>query len=212
MHFHEVGAIDSIVDLTGGPQSRSIVETGYHPGVLRSGGRRICKLCARKTACARSGNCGVAAEGIPVKTGLVPFETTTPTGAVILAANVSRFTDQTEFIVQKVGYGLGTRDLEIPNVLRVYLGESLAAALKTSRPVYAGNQYRRYESRAFRLCGRAALEVGALDVFKTPVIMKKRRPAVLLSVLVDKQCQNQILKVIFTETTSIEGAPEDQSG
>jgi uncharacterized protein (DUF111 family) len=57
---------------------------------------------------------------IPVKSGIVPFETTTPTGAAILAANVDTFTDSMDFAVDKIGYG--NRDFEIPNVLRVYLG------------------------------------------------------------------------------------------
>jgi len=59
---------------------------------------------------------------IPIKSGIVPFETTTPTGAGILAANVEIFTDEMDFTVEKIGYGISHRELEIPNVLRVYLG------------------------------------------------------------------------------------------
>jgi len=61
-------------------------------------------------------------KNIPVKSGIVLFETTTPTGAAILAANVEVFTDNMDFAVEKIGYGIGHRELEIPNVLRVYLG------------------------------------------------------------------------------------------
>ena len=57
-----------------------------------------------------------------MKSGIVPFETTTPTGAAILAANVSEFTEQMDFAIEKIGYGIGHRELEIPNVLRLYLG------------------------------------------------------------------------------------------
>ncbi len=62
-------------------------------------------------------------KNIPVKSGKVPFETTTPTGAAILAANVGTFTDNMDFSVEKIGYGIGHRDLEIPNVLRIYIGD-----------------------------------------------------------------------------------------
>ena len=61
--------------------------------------------------------------GVPVKTGLVESETTTPTGAAILTSAVKKFTDKIEMNIIKIGYGLGTKDFEVPNVLRVYLAE-----------------------------------------------------------------------------------------
>ena len=63
-------------------------------------------------------------EAIPVRTGLVDYEATTPTGAAILAATVDCFTSEMDFTITKTGYGIGNRDGEIPNVLRVYLAES----------------------------------------------------------------------------------------
>lgn len=62
-------------------------------------------------------------KGVHIKSNIVPFETTTPTGAVILSCNVFEFTDNKDFIIENVAYGIGGRDTEIPNVLRVFLGK-----------------------------------------------------------------------------------------
>ena len=69
-------------------------------------------------------------QGIPIKTGLVPFEATTPTGAAIIAATATYFTEKIDFTPQKIGYGLGSKDSPVPNVLRLFMGEISADASK----------------------------------------------------------------------------------
>jgi pyridinium-3,5-bisthiocarboxylic acid mononucleotide nickel chelatase len=120
VHFHEVGATDSIVDIVGAAICRiylkvdrvmcSSVELGS--GFVR---------CAHGLIPVPAPATVEILKGIPVKSGIVPKETTTPTGAAILAELVDEFTDRKNFVINKIGYGIGNRDTEIPNVLRVFL-------------------------------------------------------------------------------------------
>jgi uncharacterized protein (TIGR00299 family) protein len=141
-------------------------------------------------------------KGIPMQSGIVPFETTTPTGAAILAANVDEFTDKLNFTVQKIGYGLGSRDLEIPNVLRVYLGE-VKSREETEEQYLLETNIDDMNPEFYSYIEEQLFEKGALDVFKTPIIMKKGRPAIKLSILVSTQKEKEITDIIFKETTSI---------
>jgi len=120
VHFHEVGAIDSIVDIVG---AAICIEQLQVDKIMSSsvqvGGGYI--KCAHGLLPVPAPATAEILKNIPIKSGIVQFETTTPTGAAILAANVDEFTDTFNFIIEKIGYGLGTRDLEIPNILRVYI-------------------------------------------------------------------------------------------
>jgi uncharacterized protein (DUF111 family) len=121
VHFHEVGAIDSIVDMVGAAIALDYLKPDrILASPVQVGGGFV--QCAHGLFPVPAPATTEILTKIPIKTGLVPFETTTPTGAAILAANVHKFTDKLELIVEKIGYGIGRRDLEIPNVLRVYLG------------------------------------------------------------------------------------------
>jgi TIGR00299 family protein len=201
VHFHEVGAIDSIVDIVGAAIALDALHVDrIMASSVQVGGGFV--KCAHGLIPVPAPATVEILKGIPVKSGIVPFETTTPTGAAILAANVEKFTDRVDFSVEKIGYGLGGRDLEIPNVLRVYLGEADAGEereeqflLETNIDDMNPEFYGYVEERLF--------QAGALDVFKTPVIMKKGRPAVKLSVLVDEKGEKEVTDILFRETTSL---------
>ena len=201
VHFHEVGAIDSIVDLVGAAIALDYLKVDkIMASPVQVGGGFV--KCAHGLIPVPAPATVEILKGIPLQSGKVPFETTTPTGAAILAANVEEFTNQMAFSVEKIGYGLGTRDLEIPNVLRVYLGRTEASEateeqylLETNIDDMNPELYSYVEERLF--------ENGALDVYKTPIIMKKGRPAIKLSILVNKKREKEILDIIFRETTSI---------
>lgn len=122
VHFHEVGATDSIVDMVGAAicldylkVDRIIASTVQVGGGFVKCAHGIMPVPAPATA--------EILKNIPISTGIVQFETTTPTGAAILAVNVNEFVPKVDFLIKKIAYGIGHRDLEIPNVLRVYLGE-----------------------------------------------------------------------------------------
>ncbi len=220
VHFHEVGAVDSIVDIVGAAICLDYlnVDKIMASSVQLGGGFVMCdhgKIPVPAPATSE------ILMGVPVKTGLVQKETTTPTGAAILKANVAEYTDTHNMIIDKVGYGLGTRTLEVPNVLRVYLGKQINKTMEKSsddsaeRSIEADYELQKtadqylietniddmsaelYSHVEYRL-----FQVGALDVYKTPIIMKKGRPAVKLSILIRDKNREDILNVLFSETTS----------
>ncbi len=201
VHFHEVGAVDSIIDIVGAAICIDYLDVDkIIASTVQVGGGFV--ECAHGLIPIPAPATVEILRAIPIKTGLVNFETTTPTGAAILSANVDDFTDKIAFAIDKIGYGIGNRELDIPNVLRVYLGKEekkeeiedqyiLETNIDDMNPEFYGY----VEERLF--------EEGALDVFKTPIMMKKGRPALKLSILVDDKREKDILDVIFKETTSI---------
>jgi len=143
---------------------------------------------------------------VPVRTGLVQHEATTPTGAAILVATVDEFTDQINFKIQKTGYGIGQRDVsEVPNVLRVFLSENdkmdESTTLEDAWMVECNidDMNPEWYDHLFR----KLFEAGASDVFLTPIIMKKSRPANTLSVLCNNNIKPEIKAIIFKNSTTI---------
>lgn len=201
VHFHEVGAIDSIIDIVGAAIAIDYLKVDkIMASTVQVGGGFV--KCAHGLMPVPAPATTRILKDIPIKSGIVPFETTTPTGAAILAQNVEEFTDKIEFKIEKIGHGLGTRDLDIPNVLRVYLGEENKKEevekqhiLETNIDDMNPELYSYIEEKLF--------EKGALDVFKTPIIMKKGRPGIKLSVLVKARDEKAVLDIIFKETTSL---------
>jgi uncharacterized protein (TIGR00299 family) protein len=201
VHFHEVGAIDSIVDIVGSAVCLEYLKVDkIMASSVQVGGGFV--NCAHGIIPIPAPATVEILQGIPIKSGIVPFETTTPTGAAILAANVELFTDKIDFSVNKIGYGIGHRDLDIPNVLRVYLGGEERSEEREEQYILETNiddmnpeLYGYIEEKLF--------ERGALDVFKTAIWMKKGRAAIKLSILVNKKQEKDVLDVIFRETTSI---------
>ena len=121
VHFHEVGAVDSIIDIVGAAvclDHLNIDKIMASP--VQVGGGFL--KCAHGILPVSAPATMEILKDIPVKSGIVPFETTTPTGAAILAVNVATFTSHMDIHVEKIGYGICHRDMEIPNVLRVYIG------------------------------------------------------------------------------------------
>jgi len=201
VHFHEVGAVDSIVDIVGAAVCLAYLNVDKIMGSSVQVGGGFVK-CAHGIIPIPAPATVEILRNIPMKSGIVEFETTTPTGAAILAANVGVFTDHMDFSVEKIGYGIGHRELEIPNVLRVYIGSEDIADKKEEHYILETNiddmnpeLYGYIEEKLF--------EQGALDVFKSAIYMKKGRAATKLSVLVNEKQQENVLDVIFRETTSI---------
>ena len=201
VHFHEVGAIDSIIDMVGAAICIDYLSVGkIIASPVQVGGGFV--KCAHGMMPVPAPATVEILKNIPINTGIVQFETTTPTGAAILATNVQEFTTKVDFSIKKIAYGIGHRDLEIPNVLRVYLGETESVENVEEQYIVETNiddmnpeLYGYVEERLF--------DAGALDVFKTPIFMKKGRPGIKLSVLMNDEIEMKILDIIFEETTSI---------
>lgn len=201
VHFHEVGAVDSIIDIVGAAVCLDYLQVDkIMASSVQMGGGFV--KCAHGVIPVPAPATVEILKHTPVKSGLVPFETTTPTGAAILAANVAKFTDRMDLSIEKIGYGIGHRELEIPNVLRIYLGyedrdenREEQYILETNIDDMNPELYGYIEEKLFAQ--------GALDVFKTSIYMKKGRAATKLSVLVSEKQEKSVLDVIFRETTSI---------
>ena len=201
VHFHEVGAVDSIIDIVASAITLDYLKVDkIIASSIQLGGGFV--KCAHGIIPVPAPATVEILKGIPVKTGVVEFETTTPTGAAILAANVQEYTDKIDFQIDKVAYGLGHRELEIPNVLRVYLG-TIKESEKTEEQYIIETNIDDMNPEFYEYIEEKLFSNGALDVYKTAIIMKKGRPAIKLSVLVSDDKEEEILRIIFKETTSI---------
>ncbi len=202
--FHELGSADTIVDVVGTAVGldhlgvdrveASAVATGHgmmktEHGVYPIPGPAVVELL----------------KNAPMYSRGIPYELVTPTGAAILAATVQRWGDIPPMRTAAVGYGAGTRELEIPNLLRVLVGEPaededlfgpvpavlLEANIDDMNPEL-------YEYVIERL-----LDAGAQDAWVTPIVMKRGRPAATLSVLVGPGEEHAARDVLFAETTTL---------
>ena len=205
IHFHEVGAADALVDIVGaavGAEALGVEEWVCSP--LNVGGGSV--ECAHGTFPVPAPATLKLLAGAPVYSSGVEVELVTPTGAAIVHVLAKRFAPFPAMKVEKTGYGAGTRDLHgQPNVLRLSLGEAQAA-----RPEAASDMVAVLEAnlddlnpQVFGYVMERALAEGALDVFGTPVQMKKNRPGMLLTVLCRPADADRLAKLLFTETTTL---------
>jgi len=200
IHFHEVGAIDSIIDIVGA----SICINYLKPDRILSSS---VELGGGIVHC-QHGNFPVPApatsellEGIPVKIGLCPFEMCTPTGAAILKTYVQDFADKVNFRILKSGYGIGSRELDIPNVLRVFLGEVFKNPEEVEESLLECNLDDMNPEVGEYLMEKL-FKAGALDVFFTPIIMKKSRAAFKLNVLCTREREECLKEILFRESST----------
>jgi uncharacterized protein (TIGR00299 family) protein/uncharacterized protein (TIGR00268 family) len=210
VHFHEVGATDSIIDIVGAAICLEALHVDkVFASSVQVGGGFV--KCAHGKMPVPAPATAAILQGVPTKYGIVPFETTTPTGAAILKATVSEFMDQPTMKIHSIGYGLGTKEFEIPNVTRVFLGEmeeSKEINAQSLQDVTRETQYiieTNIDDMSGELYGfveQKLFAAGALDVFKTPIMMKKGRPAITLSVLVPEHLRQTVINILFRETTA----------
>ncbi len=203
VHFHEVGATDSIVDIVG--SAICIDALGVDKIMASSvhvGGGFV--KCAHGMMPVPAPATAEILADVPMNCNIVPHETTTPTGAAILKANVDMFSDRHDMVIHKVGYGLGNKDFDIPNVLRVYLGEiaDKAEDLIVERQWMAETNIDDMNPELLAFAENRLFKAGALDVYRVPMQMKKGRSAVKLSVLYTEDCRDEVMDVILTETTA----------
>ena len=199
VHFHEVGAADSIIDIVGAALCIEYLSPSkITASPVELGGGFV--KCAHGTMPVPAPATARILEGIPVTTGAVPFEMTTPTGAAIIRYYASSFERKQSFVIRKNGIGVGHRDTEIPNLLRVYLSETAEAG--DSRMLIETNIDDMNPELYAHVMERIFAE-GADDVWLTPIIMKKNRPAVTLSVLCGASLGERISQTILVETTSL---------
>jgi hypothetical protein len=204
IQFHEVGAVDAIIDIVGTVFGLEVlgIEKVY-AGSLRTG-RGIIK-CAHGSMPVPAPATAELLCGIPYTHGDIEKELLTPTGAALLAVLCDGFGDRPAgFISEKTAYGAGGWDLEIPNVLRAEVGRGQLGELSLPEDLLVmETNIDDCNPQIFDYVMEQLFKVGALDVWLTPVQMKKNRPAVTLSVLAPATLQSEVEKIVFTETTTI---------
>jgi len=204
IHFHEVGAVDAIVDIVGvciGFHAVGIEKFACSP--LNVGGGTV--KMAHGVLPVPAPATATLLQGKPTYSNGVQRELVTPTGAAIVATLCDSFGPQPPMSVSAIGYGAGTADLEgQPNVLRLMIGDSTEKAVPgydQEITVIEAN-LDDMNPQIYGYFQEKALAAGALDVFTTPVQMKKNRPGTLLTVLCLPADVQALMSLIFAETTT----------
>jgi len=202
VHFHEVGAVDSIIDIVGaafgvdylGITSFNASHIPLGSGFIKSGHGTI-PVPAPATV-------GLL-KGVPVYSSGLEYELVTPTGAALVKEFVDSFEGMPPMIIKNIGYGAGTRDLqERPNLLRIIEGQStkendtdtvavLEANIDDTNPEWLG------------FIMEKLFEEGALDVIYTPVHMKKNRPGIQIEIIGKPDTRDHLMDILFNESTTI---------
>ncbi|MGC1478349.1 MAG: nickel pincer cofactor biosynthesis protein LarC, partial [Terriglobales bacterium] len=212
VHFHEVGAIDAMVDIVCaavGAESLAVEQWICSP--LNVGGGTV--QCAHGTLPVPAPATLKLLRDAPVYSSGPQVELVTPTGAAIVKILSTRFAPFPAMKIEKAGYGAGTREFpEHPNLLRLTIGEAEPADAATTAPATATSNDKitvleanldDLSPQVLAYAMERLLAEGALDVFSIPVQMKKNRPGALLTVLAKVEDANRLTKLIFAETTTL---------
>ena len=204
VHFHEVGAVDSIADIVGSAIAWDLL------GVERI----VCSSVPTGTGFVEiaHGRCAIPApatgellRGVPLAASSVEGELTTPTGAAIVAAMVDEFGPLPAMSIDRIGYGAGQKDFAHPNLLRLIVGETASDASKFSSDTITllETNLDDVSGEAVGHCANLLWQAGALDVATTALSMKKNRPGVLLQVQCKASDAEKLAEIIFRETTAL---------
>ena len=211
VHFHEVGAVDSIVDIVG---AAIALEMLGKPRVLAAPvteGTGWVKCAHGRFPVPTPATLAIlGARGIGVTQCDEPCELVTPTGAALLAEFVEEFGAMKNLVAEKIGFGLGTRDNKTrPNVVRAVLGKARGAGREAQGNDWETDRVAVLETNLDDISGEilgafveTALAAGALDVFHTPIQMKKNRPGTLLTVLCAETDADKFSELLLRETTA----------
>jgi hypothetical protein len=202
VHLHEVGALDSIVDIAGAVFALEwFAPTTVVSSPLNVGGGFVTTAHGRLPVPAPA--TAVLLTGVPVYSSGVEAELVTPTGALLVSAFAEAYGPLPAMTIDRVGYGAGDRDFPgTPNVLRVFVGTTAGAA-RSDRVLAMECEIDDMSPQVFGHVMDRLYAAGALEVFYTAVQMKKNRPGVLLTVLARPDQRDTLAAIVFRETTSI---------
>jgi hypothetical protein len=203
IHFHEVGAVDAIVDIVAACAGIEYLQADrWHCSALNVGGGMV--ECAHGTFPVPAPATADLLRGYPTYSAHVQKELVTPTGAALLRALDPVFGPQPAMRVERIGYGAGTRNPKgFPNALRISIGEAEAAVRETESVTVLETALDDLSPQVLAWVAESALAAGALDVMLTPVIMKKGRPGTLLTVLCGEGNQMAMERLILRETSTL---------
>jgi len=206
VHFHEVGALDSIADIAGCAIGLDLL------GVERFTSRSVptgsgTVKCAHGLMPIPAPGTAELLKGVPLAASPIKAELTTPTGAAILTTIVQEWTDAPALTIERIGHGAGRREfVEQPNLLRLFVGTQAhggpPVGLEQDQVWVLETNLDDLPAEVIGYCFEQLFAAGALDVYSTPIQMKKNRPGVLLSVLAPADKVTALEDILFRETTT----------
>jgi uncharacterized protein (TIGR00299 family) protein len=203
VHLHEVGSIDSILDIVGGVFALEWFGAGRivaSPLNLGSGTVR----CAHGTLPVPAPATARLTQGVPVYQDGPAVELTTPTGALLVTGFAAGYGPMPPMRVERIGYGAGRRDFpDRPNVLRILVGEAEAATPSRDRVTLMTFEIDDMNPQIYGVLIETLLAAGALDVYYTAVQMKKNRPGTLVTVMAPPERRTALSAIVFRETTTL---------
>lgn len=206
VHFHEVGAVDALVDIVcGAVGAEALGVDDVVCSRLNVGGGTV--KCAHGEFPVPAPATVELLKDVPVYSSGILAELVTPTGAAIVKTLARRFTSFPEMKIEKCGYGAGSREFPgHPNVVRLVVGEApstMSSKIASETLTVLEASLDDMNPQVFGYVMDRLLEAGALDVFGVPVQMKKNRPGTLLEVLCKPEDAGNLTQLIFTETTTL---------
>ena len=202
IHFHEVGAVDSIVDIVGAAVGLDLLGVDRFEASPVPPGRGWVKAAHGRMPLPAPGTAELL-KGVPLAESTVEMELTTPTGAAILTTVVESFNPLPPMTIEKIGLGAGAREIpDQANILRLFVGQVASPA--------DGDRVWVLETNLDDLPGEVVgyattrlLAAGALDAFVTPILMKKNRPGVMVTVLCEEEWVAAMEEILFRETATL---------
>jgi len=208
VHFHEVGGMDSIIDITSAVVGLRLLGIKEVYASALPLGHGFVK-CAHGSIPVPAPATLELLKGVPVYDGGVNSEMVTPTGAGIVTSYVKKFEKRPLMEVKKVGYGAGEKDFAIPNLLRITIGEiavkneSILGDYIRDEAILVETNIDDMNPEIYDFIIEKLLSQGALDVYLTPIQMKKNRPAHILSLIAYENDLKKLLVILFDESTTM---------
>src|SRR5262245_3954864 len=203
VHFHEVGALDSIADIAGAAVGLDLLGVEKFTSTPVPTGSGTVK-CAHGIMPVPTPGTAELIKGVPLAPSVIKTELTTPTGAAILTTVVSEFTATPVMTIERIGHGSGTKDfIEQPNILRLMLGTAnpdRKIGGETDTVLVLETNLDDISPEVVGFAIERLFAAGALDVFAVPIQMKKNRPGVLLSVICESEKASDLEAILFRET------------
>jgi uncharacterized protein (TIGR00299 family) protein len=202
VHLHEVGAVDSIIDIVGAVHGlEQLAASRILSSPLNVGGGTV--TCAHGVFPVPAPATARLLAGVPIYSGDVHMELVTPTGALVVTGYAESFGPIPAMTLDRIGYGAGSRDPKRhPNVLRLLIGEATATA-GVHTVVEMTCEIDDMNPQLFGPVMDHLLAAGALDVYFAPVQMKKSRPGTLVTVIARPEDREKLSGILFAETTTI---------
>ena len=200
IHFHEIGAIDSILDIIGAVIGLDKLNLKKIYCSTIPVGRGFVKSAHGKLPIPAPATSELL-KGIPTYSTKVEGELVTPTGAAIISSLTENFGEMPLMKIEKIGYGAGKSDFDHPNLLRIFVGESLEKYDTDTVNVIELN-IDDMNPEHYEVVFEKLLKNGALDVYLTNIQMKKNRPGIKLSIISPLEITNELTDIIFNETTT----------